>query len=494
MLSRREILAAFGGMLSVKYLMNPGSVYAQQAVAKLPRRLLGRTGFQVVPLGLGGIGALRVTPQGMDVPDIIVRAIQLGINYFDTANVYGPSQRNYGEAFHRLNLNPDSPNYNHTLRQSIFVNSKTAARYAIAASPSAQGSNPADGARAGRGRMGQQRTAIDELKASLTQIFGDGQGYIPEGAYLDCMQIHDIRQMAQVDQIYEGLAERTSRRPEQIGALSGLLDFRDGTNYTGLNPEKRIWIRHIGITSHSNSEFLMRALRLDTQDIFDTMLIALNANDRHYDSMQNNILPMAMARGVGVIAMKLFSDGVMYGGPKRFLSNAQDLIQTVGKEGGVPSQDLVRYPLSFPGVCCAVTGIGKIDREKPEADQLVSNLAAAVSDMPDESERLRIEKLTEERAGTDTNFFQTRRPAIVQPTNVNTRKDNDRLIVEWNTALAGPDPIKSYEIRAGQRVLLSLPFRPQLTETPLSAAIGASEVGNDDITVVASTAMPRIKA
>ena len=70
------------------------------------------------------------------------------------------------------------------------------------------------------------------------------------------------------------------------------------------------------------------------------------------------------------------------------------------------------------------------------------------------------------------------------------RKDGDRIVVEWNTAMAGPDPIRSYQIRAGQKVLASLPYRPQLTEAPLRASVPASEAGDAAITVVASTAMP----
>jgi hypothetical protein len=238
----------------------------------------------------------------------------------------------------------------------------------------------------------------------------------------------------------------------------------------------------------------MWALRLDTQDAFDTVLMALNANDRAFGSIQNNILPLAVARGMGVIAMKVFADGAIYGGPRRFLSNPKDVVLTVGKPGGVPPKDLIRYPLSFPGVTCAIAGIGKIDRDKPEQDQLVSNLAGGVGDMPSPAERLRIEKATADLHGTDTNFYQERLPAIIQPTQVRSRKDGDRVIVEWNTAMAGPEPIRSYEIRAGQRVLLSLPYRPQLTEAPFSAFVVASEVGDDGVTVVASTASPREKA
>ncbi len=470
MLSRREILSVLGALPAAS-LLGPGRLYAQ-AAATFPRRLLGRTGFQVVPLALGGQASLQWTNPGIDASDIIVRAVQLGLNYLDSANAYGPSQVNYGEAFRRLHLTPNDSNYNLALRRSLYVATKTGARYAL---------NPPQ--TPGRG---PSRTAIDDLKRSLTQMFGDGNGSIPEGAYLDAIQIHNLTSMPQVDQIYEGLAERGSRRPERIGALAGLLDFRDGTNYTGLNPERRVYVHHIGITGHQSSPVLMSAVRRDSQDIIDTVLVALNSNDRAFGSHQNNILPLAVARGLGVIAMKVFADGAMYGRERRFSSTVKDVYLAVGKPGAVSSSDLVRYPLSLPGVSCAIIGIGMIDRDKPGADQMLANLTAAVKDMPSPEERRRIEKETADRQGTDTNYFQEKRPAIVQPTEVRTRKDGDRLIVEWNTAYAGPEPVRSYEIRAGQRVLLSLPFRPQLTEAPLSAFVAASDAGDAPVTVVAT--------
>src|SRR5512138_2635058 len=104
MLTRREIMAALGAVPAAG-ILSPGPLYAQAATT-LPRRLLGRTGRQVVPLGLGGQASLQWTGAGIDAPDIIVRAIQLGVNYLDSANAYGPSQANYGKAFERLNLQP----------------------------------------------------------------------------------------------------------------------------------------------------------------------------------------------------------------------------------------------------------------------------------------------------------------------------------------------------------------------------------------------------
>jgi aryl-alcohol dehydrogenase-like predicted oxidoreductase len=426
----------------------------------------------VVPLGLCGQASLQWTAPGIDAPDIIVRAIQLGVNYLDSANRYGPSQMNYGEAFRRLHLTPSDPSYNRAMRESLYVTSKTRIRHA--ADPAIQGP-----------------TAIDELKRSLTQMFGDGKGFIPDGAYLDVMQCHHLMSFEEVDQIYAGYGNRDGGKQDRVGVMAALIDYRDGTNYTGTNPEHKRWIRHIGITGHESSPVLMNAIRRDSDSVIDTVLVALNSNDRLCSSHQNNVLPLAVARGLGVIAMKAFGDGTYYGKPPRFSTSPDDVIRTVGKPGAVAYSDLVRYPLSLPGVSVAIIGTGHINREKPEDDQLMANLAAAVKDMPSEIERLRIEKESKERHGAATNYFQEMTNMLVQPGQVTAKRDGDRLTVEWSTAFAGPEPICSYNIVAGNRNLLSLPFRPQLTEQPLSASVKSAEAGNDTVRVVASEKPPQ---
>ncbi len=470
MISRREILGVLGA-LPIVGALESSPLYAQ-AAATLPKRLLGRTGRMIVPLGLGGQASLQWTGEGIDAPDIIVRAVQLGLNYLDSANAYGPSQVNYGEAFKRLHLIPGQPDYDRAKRESLYIATKTGRRYSLDAA-------------------GTGATAIEELKRSLTQMFGDGKGLIPEGAYVDAIQIHNLTTLDQVSQIYEGYGERGAKPPARIGALAGLLDYRDGTNYTGLNPERRQYVRHIGITGHQSSPVLMSAIRRDRDQILDTMLVALNAHDRLCSSHQNNALPLAVARGMGVIAMKIYADGAFYGKEPRFSRAPQDVIHSVGKQGATAYSDLVRYPLSLPGVSLAIIGTGRINRDKPEADQLVANLSAAVKDAASEIERKRIEEDAKARHDAAANYFQERTNTLVQPTGVAVRKDGDRVIVEWNTALAGAEPLRAYEIFSGKKLLASIPFRPQLTEAPLSISIAAGDVGPDPVTVVATESAPR---
>jgi aryl-alcohol dehydrogenase-like predicted oxidoreductase len=416
---------------------------------------------------------MQWTAQGIDAPDIIVRAVQLGVNYLDSANVYGPSQVNYGEAFRRMHLVPGAADYNPALRESLYIASKTWERYGAGPSTSLF---PNPGA-----------TAVSDLERTLTQMFGDGKGYIPEGAYLDALQLHCVDTTEQIDQIYLGMAERGSKMPERIGTMATLLDYRDGTNYTGLNPKNKRYIRHIGVTGHLSSPVLMEVLRRDTENNLDTLLVALNANDKLYTSHEFNVLQVAVGRGMGVIAMKLFGDGSFFGKESHFSRSTADVIYSVGKADKANYQDLVRYSLSIPGVSCAVTGIGHIDREKPENDQLVANLAAATQDPASPADRRRIERETAERYGATTNYFQLAQSGLAQPTVVKVEKANgsDQVTVRWNTAIAAARPISRYEIRSGDRLLLSVPYRPQLTPDLLWASVPASAVGGGTVTVTA---------
>ncbi|MGO8756706.1 MAG: aldo/keto reductase [Terracidiphilus sp.] len=473
MISRRSILRLLGTLPAAGYLTTNHGAWAETAAERLPKRLLGRTGRWVTPLALGGQASLQWTAPGIDAPDIIVRAVQLGVNYLDSANVYGPSQMNYGEAFRRMHLAPGTADYNPALRESLYVASKTRERYALGPS-SASAQTPG-------------ATAVSDIKRTLTQMFGDGKGTIPEGAYLDAIQMHALGSMDDVDQLYLGMAERGGKMPPQIGAFAALLDYRDGTNYTGLNPESRQYVRHIGITGHLSSPVLMEMLRRDTTNNLDTLLVALNANDKLYTSHEYNVLQLAVGRGMGVIAMKLFGDGSFYGKDPHFSKTTADVIYSVGKADKANYQDLVRYSLSIPGVSCAVTGIGHIDREKPENDQLVANLAAATQDPASPAERRRIEREVAGIYGATTNYFQLAQTGLVQPSVVKVEKvdGNDQVVVRWNTAIAAAKPIASYEIRSGDRLLLSVPYRPQLTPDLLWASLPASAVGSGTLTVVA---------
>jgi aryl-alcohol dehydrogenase-like predicted oxidoreductase len=443
--TRRQLLQIFGASALA------GQLSAGELLPRFARRTLGRTGRWVSPFGLGGQAALQYPPADLDSAEIPVRAVELGVNYLDTANAYGPSQSIYGEAFRRMNLAPWQSGYNAELRASLFVATKT-------------------GQRAASG-------AVNELKRSLTMLFGDGKIWFPDEAYLDSIQIHNLTRLTEVDQIYDA----------KTGALWGLLDYRDGTNRTGLNPERRRVVRHIGITGHLSSPVLMAALQRDQLDILDTMLVAINANDRRYSAHQYNAVPVARARGLGIIAMKAFSAGGIYTGMGRQPNKAEELIRTVGTPGGIDSADLIRYPLSVPGVATLIAGITTIHREAPERDQIAANLAAGLDDGSSTAERSRIEARVAELHGTETNYFQERSRAITQPPPPLVEYDAGRVILKWTSALAAAEPIRAYRIWSGDWLVATLPFRPQTTTEPLTTWLPAADAGEGPFRVEAVT-------
>ena len=108
--SRREFLKVSAlttaGLSLAPYLSNGEP---QKISGSLMKREFGKLGFKVTTMGLGGQSSIQWTPENIDPVAIIVKAYQSGINYFDTSNVYGPSQMNYGKAFRQLGLVSETP-------------------------------------------------------------------------------------------------------------------------------------------------------------------------------------------------------------------------------------------------------------------------------------------------------------------------------------------------------------------------------------------------
>jgi len=110
-------------------------------------------------------------------------------------------------------------------------------------------------------------------------------------------------------------------------------------------------VRFTGITGHRDPFLLKRALE---RHPFDAMLVSVNAADRHFNSFIDHLLPAAVARGVGIMAMKVTSRGKIF------------------RASGVRSMEqAMRYTLTQP-VSTAVIGIssaGELDENARIAAQ-----------------------------------------------------------------------------------------------------------------------------
>ncbi len=459
--SRRQFVQTVGAA-TAGMALGAHRGFGRTTVTKLMRRDMGRMQFEATTLGLGGQASLQWTASDIDPAKIVLKAFDSGINYFDTSNVYGPSQMYYGEAFRELDLIPGQPGYDERRRREIWLTSKTMLRWAKGGWSKEGLVNPSEGERSFH--------AIDDLKRTLTQIFGDGKGAYPAGAYLDMVLLHNITSVADMEAVFEGF-DNPDPRSEDIGTLAALLDYRDGTNRTGLNPREEKLIRHLGFSGHHSPPVMIEMIQRDERNVFDGMLVAINANDRQHFSMQNNVIPVAAAKGLGVIGMKVFADGNMYRKETEPTPHTpKHVIRNVGSDA-LPSRRLVEYALSTPGVGTVIIGTGFIS-DDPAACQLQQNLSAAqiAPGSLSATERLEIEKLASAPYEGKTNYFQLPRQEMTPPRDSVARQDihdGKRVVsLKWQTAYAGDEPISRYEIWRDHRLVNQVAYRPQTTKKP----------------------------
>jgi aryl-alcohol dehydrogenase-like predicted oxidoreductase len=469
--SRRDLIRLTGGAaMATTFLPVAGRyrAWAHPVEKNLLTRPLGKTGREVTTFGLAGGNKVMWDLPGDEGVEIVVKAVRLGLTYLETANNYQLSQRNYHKAFRILNLVPGESGYDASLRARVFLATKTGLRTAIV-----RGDAQPVGRSAGGGKL-----VVEDLMRSLTQCFGDSKGFIPEGAYLDLMQIHSLRSEEDVDAAFEGRDNPSDPSLPRVGALAALVDFRDGTNRTGLNPGQKKYIRHIGITGHENATAHMYAIRRDKHNDLETLLVAINPNDRHYFCHQTNSVPVAAAKGMGIIGMKIFADGVMYGLERKYASQPGQSVLSVGQKGKVSHKDFLQYTLSTPGISTLITGIGLIDRSNSrERDQIIANLEACQMAEPlAAARRKEIENRTADLHGTDTNFFQRTSSGLLAPLTVKAeRPDGAKDVrISWSTAFAAGDPLVRYDIYRRDEKIGTLPYRPQVTEDLFSFSDSAA--------------------
>ncbi len=458
-ISRRNFIKVSAATTAGVSLLPLGACKVEELPQPMTRKF-GGLDFEVTTIALGGQASLQWTPEDVDPVPIILKAFEMGINYYDTSNLYAGSQLNFNKAFKILNLIPGEDGYNESLRKSIWLTSKTHHRWGNPGWPERENVQ-------NRSNGEEIQCAVEDVKRSLTQIFGDGKGFYPEGAYLDMVLCHSLTYAEEVDALYEGL--ETPLDPEgSFGALVALRDLRDGTNHTGMNPKNEKLIRHIGFSGHANPPAMIDMIQRDEYGILDGMLISINANDKQKFNMQHNVIPVAEAKGLGIIGMKVFADAAMYGKDLRWSRTPEDVFRKVGTSE-LPSKPLVEYVLTTPGVHTLIIGIGQID-EDPMNCQLVQNFYAAqvAPDALTEAERKEIEDHAAGVRAGKTNYFQIEREEMSSPRDLQLVEEEGAAKLTWQTAFSDQEPISHYEVmingeKAGQvehkpQILKSKPF------------------------------------
>jgi predicted aldo/keto reductase-like oxidoreductase len=198
----------------------------------MKRVRLGRTGLEVVRMGLGGIPIQRVDEETAIAT--VMHAVEKGVDFIDTARAYTTSEVRIGKALKRIN-------------RPVVLASKSPAR-------SAEG-------------------IYADIQKSLADL---------QQPYIDLYQCHFVKD----GEDYESIIASG-------GALKGLERARQ----EGL-------IGHIGITSHSLDLFD----RILDDDLFEAIMVCFSFLE---PAAADTIIPKALARDVGVVAMKSFSGGAI---------------------------------------------------------------------------------------------------------------------------------------------------------------------------------------
>jgi predicted aldo/keto reductase-like oxidoreductase len=138
----------------------------------IPERRLGKTGVDVTILGLGGEGVLRTYGNDKEAYNLINRALDLGINYCESARAYSGSESYYGKALKER-------------RRDIFLTSKSHAR--------------------------DREGALSHLHETLENMRTD---------HLDLWQVHDVRTEEDVEEIFgQGGALEAFVRAKEKGLI-----------------------------------------------------------------------------------------------------------------------------------------------------------------------------------------------------------------------------------------------------------------------------------
>ncbi|WP_372949833.1 aldo/keto reductase [Mariniphaga sp.] len=175
--------------------------------------------------------------------------------------------------------------------------------------------------------------------------------------YIDLYQIHSVTNEEEV---------------KQFGAADGVLPVLRKYQEEGV-------IKHIGFTGHTSASAMKLAAEMYD---FDTMLIALNHQEQGKQQFEEQPVPFAAKKGMGVLAMKVIR-------PR----------ETVN---GLDPNELVKYALSLKEVTAAVIGTDSVD-------VLNKNIATLQSFKP-----LSDERMQELRAQLDP-FYRSNKLPWMQP-------------------------------------------------------------------------------
>ena len=263
--TRRRFLMTTAGGLSLAGVCPALAAGSKPSTATMPLRPLGKTGRMISVVGFGG-GSRYLLQEDLDVAErMIHRAIELGINYFDTGHSYRKgevreSQQRYGRFL--------VPNY----RKRITLATKFSAKDA--------------------------ETAKKQLDETLSDLKTDR---------IDVLHFHGLSITKDIDQIVS-----------KSGALKAYRKWKE----EGV-------IGAIGVTGHLNSKVILEAMKRIKPDCVMCPQNPGHGAKKGYPmypgvDFANDVIPYALDHGIGLLAMKVMAQGNLIG---KGGITAQELVQ-----------------------------------------------------------------------------------------------------------------------------------------------------------------------
>jgi uncharacterized protein len=166
--------------------------------------------------------------------------------------------------------------------------------------------------------------------------------------HVDLWQLHDIGTMKDINAIF---------------APGGAMEALVAMQQQGV-------VRYLGVTGHYRPDALIEALN---RHPFDCILMALNAADPHHYSFQDQLLPLAVERQMGIIGMKIPGRGRILSSwnppPLEQQQHSWEGMVLAPTPGTLTMKEAVGYTLSRP-VSTVIIGCDSIP-------QLEENVAIA---------------------------------------------------------------------------------------------------------------------
>jgi len=301
-------------------------------------RKLGNTGIQVseIGFGCGDVGGIMVRGEPSEQVHAVSRAMELGINYFDTASRYGggQSELNLGRVMKELSADISSSEF--------YVGTK----YSFGQS------NPSD----------LKSGVIQSVEASLKRLGRER---------VDLIQLHDR------------ISSKTDVISRAITAPDFLSEVREGLEV--LKSQGKV--QHYGITGVGESIGIHDLVASGMVNTVQTVYNLINASagsamPAEFDMPDyNRLIDLAVQKEVGIIVIRVLAAGALsgtrirhpvavatvapIGSGKDFQQDelrAQQFAYLVdgGFVGDMPEAS-IRFALSNPGVSTVLVGYSDID-------------------------------------------------------------------------------------------------------------------------------------